>query len=61
MNESGITIRSGRRDNQGRFLPDTTQVLTRDSWIQRNNLARGSLMGKGCEAAGMLAALPDAV
>ena len=51
----------GRRDAQGRFLPDTTQVLTRDSWIQRNNLARGSLMGKGCEAAGMLAALPDAV
>ena len=51
----------GRRDVQGRFLPDTTQVLTRDSWIQRNNLARGSLMGKGCEAAGMLASLPDEV
>ena len=51
----------GKRDVQGRFLPDTTQVLTRDSWIQRNNLARGSLMGKGCKAAGMLASLPDEV
>ena len=51
----------GRRDCQGRFLPDSTQVLTRDSWIQRNNLARGSLMGKGCEAAGMLANLTDEV
>ena len=51
----------GRRDVQGRFLPDTTQVLTRDSWIQRNNLAKGSLMGKGCEATGMLASLPDEV
>ena len=51
----------GKRDAQGRFLPDTTQVLTRDSWIQRNNLARGSLLGKGCEAAGMLANLPETV
>ena len=51
----------GRRDVQGRFLPDTTQVLTRDSWIQRNNLARASLLSKGCEAAGMLANLPDKV
>ena len=51
----------GKRDVQGRFLPDTTQVLTRDSWIQRNKLARGSLMAKGCEAAGMLASLSDTV
>ena len=51
----------GTRDVQGRFLPDTTQVLTKDSWIQRNNLARASLLGKGCEAAGMLANLPDKV
>ena len=51
----------GKRDVQGRFLPDTTQVLTRDSWIQRNKLARGSLMAKGCEAAGMLANLSDTV
>ena len=51
----------GNRDVQGRFLPDTTQVLTKDSWVERNNLARASLLGKGCEAAGMLANLPDKV
>ena len=51
----------GRRDVQGRFLPDNTQMLTRDSWLHRNNLAHGSLMGKGCEATGMLAKLPEKV
>ena len=51
----------GRRDVQGRFLPDAAEMLTRESWIQRNNLAHGSLMGKGCEASGMLANLPEEV
>ena len=51
----------GRRDVQGRFLPDEEQMLTKESWVQRNNLAHASLMGKGCEAAGMLANLTEEV
>ena len=51
----------GRRDVQGRFVPDNPEYLTANSWLQRNHLGHASLMGKGCRSTGMLAGLPEEV
>lgn len=49
----------GRRDPQGKFWPDEVGHLTEKAWLQRNSLAHGSLMAKGCECVGILAEHPQ--
>ena len=43
----------GRRDVQGRLIPDEKHISL-ESWIHRNTLAYGNLMGNGCKAAMLL-------
>jgi len=49
----------GKRDVQGRFVPDSPEHLTAKSWVQRTKLSHASLIGKGCMSAGIIAGLPE--
>ncbi|TRY63137.1 hypothetical protein TCAL_12303 [Tigriopus californicus] len=44
----------GRRDIQGRFIPDPSHI-TQESWVIRNTLAYGNLMSQGCKSVMLLA------
>jgi len=49
----------GKRDVQGRFIPDKPEHLSSASWTQRARLAHATLLQKGCTSAGILAGLPE--
>jgi hypothetical protein len=48
------------RDIQGRLIP-TKESISLHMWLQRNELAYGSLLANGCKSAMLLAKQPEEV